>query len=168
LELAELAEKQRWVGTEADKTLKILEEEGSTVVFPQVVEQVRDDALDTGEKLATADTGRQVQLTQAEIEVALRELIEAVKKMQEENQNGGGGGGGGGGNDPLLPGSAELKLLRACQIRVNNWTKEIEIDRVRPDVGAQDIDGRMSKLQKRQDHVDKMARAMRDSLNKAQ
>lgn len=170
LELAELAEKQRWVGTEAGRALRILEEEGSTVVFPQVVEQVRDDAQDAGERLAAADVGRQVQLTQREIETALRELIDAVKKMQEENERRDreGEGGGQSGNEPLLPGSAELKLLRSCQLRVNAWTQEIETDRVRPDVAVQDIESRVKKLDQRQKHVDKMARAMRDSLNRAQ
>ncbi|MEC9092435.1 MAG: hypothetical protein VX438_07000, partial [Planctomycetota bacterium] len=39
-------------------------------------------------------------------------------------------GGGGGGNQPLLPASAELKMLRSAQLRINRRTKSI--DEIRP------------------------------------
>ena len=66
---------------------------------------------------------------QKDIERTLLELIDALEKAQkkQEGEGGGGGGGGGGGeqNEPLLPSSAELKLLRSAQLRVNRRTQAI-------------------------------------------
>jgi hypothetical protein len=56
-------------------------------------------------------------------------MLEALKKSRKEG--GGGGGGGGGGKQPLLQKSAELKMLRAAQMRVNRLTKQFDL--IRPD-----------------------------------
>lgn len=167
LELGELSEKQRWVGTEAGKALEVLVEDGTTVVFPQVIEQVRDDALDLAGRIASAEVGHNVRATQLDLAETIRQLLDAVKKMQQENQDGGGGGGGGP-NSPLLPGSAELKLLKACQLRVNRATDGVSIDRLMPDVTIQDITKRLSKLDTRQKHVAGMAKDMHETMTRAQ
>jgi hypothetical protein len=54
-----------------------------------------------------------------------------LQKAQEKKQGGGGGGGGGGGNpneneEPLLPNSAELKMLKSMQLRVNRLTEAFD------------------------------------------
>jgi hypothetical protein len=46
----------------------------------------------------------------------------------QSGQSGGGGGGQGDRTEPLLPGSAELKLLRAAQVRVNTRTTQLAGD----------------------------------------
>jgi len=74
---------------------------------------------------------------QKEIETTLEELIEALKQAQQQKEGGGGGGGGGGGDPPLLPNSAELKLLRAAQMRVNRRTQAFDASRP----GTGDLDG---------------------------
>ncbi len=169
LELAELSRKQKWVGDQADQTLQILVEEGTTVVFPQIIEQVRDDGREVAGRIGTADVGAGVQAAQAELEQAIRDLLAAVKKMQEElQQQDQQGGGGGGGNQPLLPGSAELKLLRSCQLRVNSSTETLQSDKLRPEVPSADIVSRLEKLEKRQEEVSKMAKELHESLNRAQ
>lgn len=167
LELAEISQRQRWVGTEAGKALEVLVEDGTTVVFPQVIEQVRDDSLDLADRIAAADVGYFVRSTQVEIADTIRQLLDAVKRMQQENESGGGGGGGGP-NSPLLPGSAELKLLKACQLRVNRATDNIDLDRLMPDVTVPDIKGRLSKLDNRQKNVANMAKDMHEAMTRAQ
>lgn len=168
LELAELSRKQKWVGDQADQTLQILVEEGTTVVFPQIIEQIRDDGREVAGKIASADVGPTVQAAQAELEQAIRDLLGAVKKMQEELQQQDQQGGGGGGNQPLLPGSAELKLLRSCQLRVNSSTEALQSDKLRPEVPSADIISRLEKLEKRQEEVSKMAKELHESLKRAQ
>jgi hypothetical protein len=94
---------------------------------------------------------------QVEVETTLKELIEALQKAQQqkkqEESSGGGGGGGGGGEQPLLPNSAELKLLRAMQLRVNGRT--VSIDKVRPADGAADatLDKALDGVSKRQQEI---------------
>ncbi len=167
LELAEIAQKQRWVGDEADQALFILTEEGSTVVLPQLIEQVRDDARLAADRLAAADAGHTVRMIQDELEQVLRDIIEAVKKKQEELENSGGGGASGGAQ-PLLPGSAELKLLRACQQRVNKMTTALEEFRAGPDADQKEVQSSLDQLHKRQDDVANMARTMHEALQRAQ
>ncbi len=167
LQLADLSQKQRWVGSEADKALAVLVEDGTTVVFPQILEQIRDDVFIVADRLAAADVGTHVRGRQVDIADTIRQLLDAVKRMQEENESGGGSGGGGG-NSPLLPGSAELKLLRACQHRVNNATEGLDADRLRPTVTLEELAQRLEELQRRQEYVAGMAKDMHESMSRAQ
>jgi len=144
LELAELSQKQRWVGEQADKALFILVEEGTTVVLPQLVEQVSADAREAADRLAAADVRETVRMMQSDLEQVLRDIIDAIKKKQEDLDSSGGGGGGG--NSPLLPGSAELKLLSACQLRVNKTTGRLREAHRASDASQEDIDASLSRL----------------------
>ncbi len=169
LELVDLSQKEYWVSEEAEKALYILKEEGTTVVFPQIVEQVHDDAGDVAARLAAADAGESVRLTQETIAQTLKELLEAIKKKQEENDAGTGEGDNPEqGAQPLLPGSAELKLLRSCQLRVNQATLQADKDRSREGADLRELEARLHKLTQRQQQVHDMAKAMHESLTKPQ
>ncbi len=167
LELAELSQKQRWVGQQADEAYFLLVEEGTTVILPTLVEQVRDDATHVADRLAAADAGMNVRMTQADLEQVLRDIIDAIKKKQEELDSEGGGGGGGG-NSPLLPGSAELKLLRACQVRVNLSTERLQVESEDANQSPDEITRALKRLSKRQADVAEMAKDMHEALKKAQ
>lgn len=169
LELSDLSQKEKWVADEADKALYILKEEGTTVVFPQIVEQVRDDARDVSERLAASDAGASVRSTQETIAQTLKELLDAIMKKQAEDENDPSNGDASeDGPQPLLPGSAELKLLRACQLRVNRATLEAEKERHRAGVSAKELSARIQKLVQRQQQVHDMAKAMHESLTRPQ
>jgi hypothetical protein len=169
LELAELSQRQQWVGDQADEALFMLVEEGTTVVLPKLMGQVRDDGRAAAQRLAAADTGPTVRMMQADLEQILRDIIDAVKKEQEELENSGGAGGTcGGGNPPLLPGSAELKLLRSCQLRVNTATESLATSRSAGEDSAQEIDQRLKRLADRQAEVAEMAKDMHEAVTKAQ
>ncbi len=169
LELAETAQQQAWVAEEADKALYILTEEGTTVVFPQVVEHLRDDAREAAQFLTAADTGQAVRDLQASIAATLQELIDAVEKKQTEID-----GSPGDGQDnqqdsqPLLPGSAELKLLLSCQLRVNESTRAVQKEAARPDVDPARLAVDQEKVARRQQQVHEMAKAMHESMTRAQ
>ena len=120
----------------AQQALDLIIDDGTSVVFPDVVEQLRDDLIGVGKLLSeNTRTDQFTQSLQKEIETTLEELIEALQQAQSQKE-GGGGGGGGGGEPPLLPNSAELKLLRSAQLRINRRT--VAIDAARPKEGPLD------------------------------
>ncbi|RIK68342.1 MAG: hypothetical protein DCC65_03905 [Planctomycetota bacterium] len=172
LELADIAQKQTWVGEEAEKALYILKEEGTTVVFPQVVEHVRDDAAEAARLLTAANTGGTTRGIQAAIVDTLRELIEAIEKKQAENEAGEGNQNSGeqdqNKNQPLLPPSAELKLLRSCQLRVNEATQRLDSDVGSAGQETDEVRERRIKLARRQQQVHDMARSMHEAIRQAQ
>jgi len=128
---APLARDERQLAESAQQAVDILLDDGTSIVFPDVVEQLRDDLISVAKLLEAKRTDGYTLGMQEEIEDQLEELILALEKAQEqkEAQGGGGGGGGGGGNESLLPNSAELKLLRLAQMRVNRRTRSLDAAR---------------------------------------
>lgn len=170
LALADLASGQQWISQEADQALTILKEEGTTVAFPQIVSQIRDDSRAAGDLLAAADVAEITQGLQRGIEEALRELLEAVKKKQEELQSAPDESEGGQSQDqnpPLLPGSAELKLLRSCQVRINSATSRLDTLRGGDDDPSK-LAEELKRLAERQKQVSEMAKQMHESLTRTQ
>lgn len=126
------------------------------MVFPDIVEQLRDDLISVGNLLADNLRTDQYTVTlQKEVETTLEELIEALQQLQQQRQ-GSGGGGGGGGQEPLLPNSAELKLLRSAQLRINRRT--VALDQTRPMNGQLDdaLKGETRKIAERQAEIAEM------------
>ncbi|MFL5342227.1 MAG: hypothetical protein ACJ8F7_18935 [Gemmataceae bacterium] len=113
---------------EANRALKLLEAEGSAVVFAMAMEGVRDDAKSVEKRLDKYDTADTTQQTEQSIIEQLKDMIEALKKAQQQikdNQN----------KPPppnnsppppkgLLDLLAELKLIRTMQVQINNRTKQ--------------------------------------------
>ncbi|HEY3245830.1 MAG TPA: hypothetical protein VGM03_20990 [Phycisphaerae bacterium] len=163
LRLAELATEQNALGDMAATCLHILTEEGTTIVFPAILEQLAGDMHAVGERLAALSTGSITQAMEQEIVTTLNELIEAVKRMQQENQQQQQGGGGGGDqNSPLLPTSAELKLLRASQLRVNQRTTAIEQARGAGTEAGDALSKSLNQVSHRQREVADIATKIRD------
>jgi len=128
LGVGKLAAEERELAEAAQVAYDIIYEDGTSVVFPEIVSQLRDDLVAVGQLLDTQKVDSYPQSLQKEIEITLEELIEALQKAQQQKE-GGGGGGGGGGEEPLLPNSAELKLLRLSQLRVNRRTESFDKSR---------------------------------------
>ncbi len=122
---------ERQLAESAQQAADILIDDGTSIVFPDVVEQLRDDLMAVAKLIEAKRTDGYTADLQQEIEDQLEELILALEKAQEqkEGQASGGGGGGGGGDESLLPNSAELKLLRLAQMRVNRRTKSLDAAR---------------------------------------
>ena len=108
----------------------LLLEDGTSIVFPEVVQDLRTELASAADLLQLEKTDAYTQLVQKEIETTIQDLLDALKKIQQEKK--GGGGGGGGGKQPLLKKSAELKILRMRQRRLNRRTKKLEIMRETP------------------------------------
>ena len=112
----------------------LLLEDGTSIVFPEVLQDLRSDLESAGKLLQSERTDQYTQLVQKEIETTLRDLIDAMEdaKKDGEKEGGGEGGGGEGGKQPLLKKSAELKILRMRQNRLNRRTKKLEMMREQP------------------------------------
>ncbi|RJP32720.1 MAG: hypothetical protein C4547_13465 [Phycisphaerales bacterium] len=128
LQAADIARRQEQLARAAETCVHVLDEEGTTVVFPRILGQVAEDMDAVAVRLGDLQLGPLTQAVQAEIIAALEQLLDAVKRMQQENeqQPPPGGGPPPDGAPPLLPASAELKLLRAAQHRVHARTAAID------------------------------------------
>jgi hypothetical protein len=127
------------IAVEAQKALTLLQEEGSSVAFPEAVEQLREDMLIVAARLhpdypetdPRADVGEVTQVIERDIIEALGELIEALQKEMEKGKKPPPPGPPGEPQDPgLVDKLAELKMLRSLQFRINRRTKLLgrEID----------------------------------------
>ncbi len=121
-----LAGKQSSVAQEADKTLVLLKEDGTAVAFPEAVAQMRDDMQEASERLGRGLTDRITQGIEEDVMAALEEMIEALKTAIEKLEEGKTQNSPPGGmeQDPaLIEQLAELKMIRALQMRVNLRTE---------------------------------------------
>jgi len=157
--------KQRALSEKAATCVHILDEEGTTIAFPHIVEQVSQDMKSVADRLGAYQLGPITIAIQQEISDALDQLLDALKKMREENKQQGNqspGGGGAGQNSPLLPPSAELKLLRSSQLRVNTRTLAMEEAReTKTEPEASIVDG-LKQAARRQAECADIAKQMRD------
>jgi hypothetical protein len=163
LDVSKLSVKERELSVMAQQALDILVEDGTAVIFPRVVEQLRDDLMSTSDLIKAHKTGGYTQGLQREIENTLKELIEALEQAQRQqepsDQPPGDPPTGPQEEPPLLPTSAELKLLRSAQLRVNRRTKSF--DDVRPEGTLDEVlRTEVGKIARQQQQVADMTRAM--------
>lgn len=127
----ELGRSQRDNALEADRALVLLKEEGSSVAFPEAVQQMRDNMLSVAGRLDRTDTGQTTQLIEQIIVETLDEMILALQReleklkeqeqqqQQQQQQD----------RDPaLVDVLAELKMIRSLQNQVNRLTRQIGLD----------------------------------------
>lgn len=123
----ELAQLEDAIALEAVKALDLLKEEGSSIAFPEAIEQMRSDMLTVARNLEQSDVGELTQLIEKDIVEALGEMIDALQKEMEKNKDEKKDqppGEEGQKQDPALVDKlAELKMLRALQQRINGRTK---------------------------------------------
>jgi hypothetical protein len=124
LVLLRLSNEEAEINELGQQAYDLLLEDGTSVVFPEIVHYLKKDLERASELLGEERTDQLTQMVQREVESSLEELLDALKKSKKKG--GGGGGGGGGGKQPLLEKSAELKMLRAAQMRLNRRTKQFD------------------------------------------
>ena len=125
----ELARSEDEISLLAAKALTLLKEEGSSVAFPEAVEQIRDDMLTVARRLDRVDVSEITQNIEQDIVEGLKEIIEAMQKELEKAKDKK--------QQPQKPQEqqpqpqglvaklAELKMLRSLQYRVNRRTKQL-------------------------------------------
>jgi hypothetical protein len=144
----------------ADDVLDVLTEDGTTLVFPGVVGQIRGDILNVAGLLSRIQTGERTQYIERQIESAIEDILRALDEAQRNPPppNPSQGRQSPSGAGPLLPVSTELKLVRALQARVNERTRDF--DRSRPAEGTLDPEDKLQvdAIAKKQKEVEGMMR----------
>jgi hypothetical protein len=138
---------------------KMLVDEGSTVIFPEILGDVKDDLKTLQGRLAEKDPGLVTQVTQQEVERTLQELINAVRKELSKGPGRGRGGGGGGGGQqaPLIPPVAELRMLLLKQQRVLAQTRKLEAGVKANEVTGESVAAESKVLSREQKRIKKLA-----------
>jgi hypothetical protein len=125
LRLTEAIETQRQVERECEVVERILTDEGTTVILPELVNQLADDVGGIARRLEQSDTSAASQRLLDDVIELLEEIIGAIETRREQQEQPPEQ------NRPqqasqesqsLLPGSAELKLLKGSQLRINERT----------------------------------------------
>lgn len=125
IEAGRLARREQEIIAETDRAQNLLREEGSAVAFPEAVSQMREDMLQVEARLSATNLGSLTQGIEKDVIKALEEMVAALQKAQKElkeQKSKGGGGGGMPEDSPLVDKLAELKMIRALQVRVNQRT----------------------------------------------
>jgi hypothetical protein len=127
IEAGRLSRKESQIAAEADKALAVLREEGSAVAFPEAVAEMRDDMEQVVVRLAQAKVGDVTQGIETDIIAALEEMIASLQKAQKDMEQKAKQGqpppSGEQDEPPLVDTLAELRMIRALQMRVNVRTE---------------------------------------------
>jgi hypothetical protein len=173
IESGKLSRKEAQITADADKTLTLLHEEGSSVAFPEAVDQIREDMVKVTARLTQAKVGEMTQGIEQDIVKSLEEMIAALQKAQRDQQKqqraaGGGGGGGNQQDKPLVDRIAELKMIRALQVRVNTRTQRYSklLRDGAEQADAPDLLEAVQSLSQREDRIHKTTRDIVVGKNK--
>jgi exonuclease VII large subunit len=130
LDLQNVSHDEGALADDSKKVTKLLTDDKSTVIFPEIMKDIEADLRDLQSMLDAKQVDELVQAMQGNVERNLQELLDALKKemskKKAKKQGGspppGSGGGGGGKKDPLVPPTAELKMLQFKQIGIQKLT----------------------------------------------
>ena len=126
VQAGKLSQTERVILADTDKALLLLREEGSSIAFPEAVEQMREDIEQVVERLGQAKVDILTIGLEEDIIAALEEIVEALQKAQQEaeqrRQQPTPSQPSSPQDMPLVDAIAELKMIRALQMRVNRRT----------------------------------------------
>jgi hypothetical protein len=128
IESARLSRQESQIVFEVDKALLLLRDDGSSVAFPEAIEQMRDDMRQVTDRLAALKVEKVTQGIEKDIIAALEETIAAFeqsrKDLEKKKTPPGQQPAAGQPDDmSLVEKIAELKMIRSLQMRINNRTK---------------------------------------------
>lgn len=128
IESARLSRNESQIVHEVEKALSLLHEEGSSVAFPEAVDQMHDDMRQVAERLAAIKPDKLTQSIEQDIIAALEETIAAldksIKDLDKKKTPPGQQAQAGQPEDmPLVDKIAELKMIRSLQMRINKRTQ---------------------------------------------
>jgi hypothetical protein len=128
IEAGRLSRTEAKIVSEADKAMALLREEGSSVAFPEAVQQLRDDMQQVVERLRQTKVDAITQQIEQDIIHALEEIIDAVRQKlremeRQKSEPGKAPPPGEPADPPLVDGLAELLMIRSLQMRVNRRTE---------------------------------------------
>ena len=124
IKAGKLSSEQSSIATEASRALLLLREDGSSIAFPQTVEEMKLDMEQVAARLARSKVSKITIEIENDIIETLGNLIEALAQAQKENEANRGRpqkgqpGGGRPGESSLVGKIAEIRMLRALQDRI--------------------------------------------------
>ena len=167
-----LARDEEEIAVEAIKALTLLKEEGSSVAFPEAVIELREDMLVISRRLEESRVGKLTQAIEKDIIESLEEMIDALQKelekvedeqqqqqkkdQQQQQQQ----------EPPLVDKLAELKMLRALQLRINRRTRRLARLIDGDQASDKDLLQQLKELARRQSRVHKAARDLATGRNR--
>lgn len=158
LQLSAAATRQQELSQDCEAALRILTDEGTTVVVPALMRQLAADMNQAGRRLAEGDASDATRALLDQIIATLEELLAAVERKRDElTQQDQNPGENPGQVPPLLPRSAELRLLRGAQVRINERTGSL---RDTPQAG--DVAAELRRLAQRQEELADLARQIHE------
>jgi len=121
-----LGEDQDKIIAEADLAISVIEAEGTAVAFTEVFHQVRNDMMQVSRRLGRVTINDETLAIEEDIVTTLKEMIEALKKQQQEQRDRKQSQQNNGNPSPqeLIDKLAELRMIRAMQVRINNRTQQ--------------------------------------------
>jgi hypothetical protein len=161
IESGRLSRKETQIATDADKALAVLKEEGSAVAFPEAVAEMRDDMQSVAKRLAETKVGEMTQGIERDIIAALEEMIASLKKAQkdmEQKSQQGQPMEAGETEPPLVDTLAELKMIRALQMRVNVRTQRYADLTKTEQAETKELLDALQKLAEREQRIHKVTR----------
>lgn len=165
LKAGNLAFEEKKIVIEADRAMLLLREEGTSVAFPEVMSQIRDDMQRVAERFTATKIDEVTTGIQSDILAALEEMIGALqqaqrdleKKKQEESE-GGQQSGGEQKEQPLIEQIAELKLIRTMETRIKSTTERYGTIIDQGPSEADDLLGLLQDLSGRQSNLYRITR----------
>jgi hypothetical protein len=167
IQAGRLSGDQRKIVVEADRAMLLLREEGSSVAFPEAVDLMREDMDQIANRLAAVKVGRLTQGLEEDVIAALEEMVEALQKaqqdaeqrkqqQQQQQQQPPG-------DQPLVDQLAELKMIKALQLRVNKRTSRYaqlleDTEDLVGQVTDSEIGDALQRLSKRQQRIFEVTR----------
>jgi len=162
-----LAATELKLSTICDDVLDVLSEDGTTLVFPEIVVELKADLNHTSELLDNLQTGESTRMVQKDIEDTVSEILaaleEASKKPPPPNPNKGREKQNQNSSAPLLAKSAELKMVRALQLRVNRRTKRFHNSRKTDELSGP-ARTQLREIGRKQKDVEKLLRKIAGSI----
>jgi hypothetical protein len=127
IESARLSREETAIANEAEKALLLLREEGSSVAFPETVSLMHDDMQQVATRLGDFKVNAVTQGLEQDIIEALEETIAALQQamndLDKKKSPAGQSQAGEPNEPPLVEKLAELKMIRALQMRINRRTQ---------------------------------------------
>jgi hypothetical protein len=122
---ARLSRKERQIVLEADRAMMLLREDGSSVAFPETLDQAREDMQTVANRLGEIRLGTLTQGLEKDIIAALEESLAALQQAlnQMRSSQGKPQAGAGSEDQALVDQLAELRMIRSLQQRVNRRTE---------------------------------------------
>ncbi len=162
IDTGHLSNREAEIVMEVDKALSLLREEGSSVAMPEAVQQVHDDMEQLVHRLAEGKTEVLTQAIETDVIKALEEIVDAFKKAQKDAENKkkppGPSPNGQPQDPPLIEQLAELKMIRALQMRVNRRTERYSKLIDGEQANKEDVQDALRRLSEQEARVHKVTR----------